>query len=150
VLADDMVLVVPAAGEEFWAHPLPTWSAIRAGTVRWSCRINEGVPVRALTLLAQSESDGLEPLGSGAATIAISNAAAICFHYLDGGLETDRSRLLRKKIFENASALVKNLPVYVLRVSLAGKFWEKIEAIPDNERTGAGRLQSIARQALPG
>ena len=150
VLAEDMTLVVPTADGGWRAHPLPTWSAVKSGTAQWPCRINESVPVKALFFLIRSETDGVEPVEKGAAALGITDCARICFHYLDRHFRQARQRPMRNRIFENAAALAKALPAFSLHASLTGRFWEKIESIPDRERTGVSHLPSTARQALPG
>jgi SynChlorMet cassette protein ScmC len=150
VLADDMCLVVPAADGDWRAHPLPTWSAIKAGATTWSCRINESVPVSALFFLVRSEADGVKPLGQGSSALGIADGAAVCFSYLDRYFGAKADRLLRKRIFENAAALAGTLPAYTLRASLTGLFWEEIEKIPASDRTWAGHSPSITCRVLPG
>lgn len=149
VLADDMCLVVPAAGGGWRAHPLPTWSAIKAGGASWPCRINESVPVEALCFLVRSETDGAAPLGRGASALGISDGAAVCFSYLDRYFRSEAQRPLRKRIFENAAALAGTLPAFTLRASLTGRFWEEIETIPGSEVAGTGRMPYVACRALP-
>jgi SynChlorMet cassette protein ScmC len=124
-----MSLVVPAADGIWQAHPLPTWSAIKAGEATWPCRINIGIPVAAIFFLIRSETDGVERLGRGVSAIGIKDNASICFHYLDRYFHEAHHRPLRRKIFENAALLTAHLPVYALRASLQGRFWEKIEEV---------------------
>jgi|MudIll2142460700_1097286.scaffolds.fasta_scaffold110867_2 SynChlorMet cassette protein ScmC len=133
VLSDDMSLVVPAADGIWQAHPLPTWSAIKAREATWPCRLNESVPVAALFFLIRSETDGVERLGRGVSAIGIKDNASICFHYLDRYFHEAHHRPLRKKIFDNAVLLTERLPVYALRASLQGRFWEKIEEVLGQE-----------------
>jgi SynChlorMet cassette protein ScmC len=129
VLSDDMSLVVPAADGIWQAHPLPTWSAIKAGEVTWPCRINTGIPVEAIFFLIRSETDGVDKLGRGVSAIGIKDNSSICFHYLDRYFHEAHHRPLRKKIFDNAVLLTARLLVYALRASLHGRFWEKIEEV---------------------
>jgi SynChlorMet cassette protein ScmC len=135
-----MSLVVPAADGIWQAHPLPTWSAIKAGEATWPCRINIGIPVAAIFFLIRSETDGVERLGRGVSAIGIKDNASICFRYLDRYFHEAHHRPLRRKIFENAALLTKHLPVYALRASLQGRFWEKIEEVLGQEATLQGGI----------
>jgi SynChlorMet cassette protein ScmC len=148
VLADDMCLVVRAAGGGWRAHPLPTWSAIKAGVASWPCRINESVPVAALLFLLRSETDGAELLGRGVSALGIADGAAVCFSYLDRHFRSEAHRPLRTTIFENAAALAGTLPAFTLHASLTGRFWEKIEdVLSREEKRLSGSECSSARLA---
>jgi SynChlorMet cassette protein ScmC len=144
VLSDDMALVVPAADGGWHAHPLPTWSAIRVGEVVWPCRINTGIPVAAIFFLIRSETDGVERLGRGVSAIGIKDSASVCFYYFDRYFHEEHQLPLRKKIFDNAAHLTERLPVYALRASLQGRFWEKIEEVLGQEASLQGGIYSEA------
>ncbi len=126
VHGDDLALVVRDTAGRFLAHPLPTWSAVGAGDVRWPCRMNRAVPLRALFLLEQSTEDGMAPLGKAIATVTIEKAsmeALTPFHLWGNG----QGGLSRRDMFDNAASLAGVTPAYRLRMSLEGRFWEKIE-----------------------
>jgi len=126
--SDDCALVVRSENGEFKAHPLPTWSAIESRELQWPCRINHRVVLRALFILEQSSHDEVEPLGGAMSVHAVKRACeeALVPFYL---LRSSQSRYLRKHIFENAVSLARALSVFKLRVSLTGRFWEKIEEV---------------------
>jgi SynChlorMet cassette protein ScmC len=126
VHGDDMALAVRDTAGRFLAHPLPTWSAVGAGQVRWPCRVNRAVPLRALIILEQSPEDGVVSLGKSAAAVAVEKACVEALEpfYLRGDR---RGRLSRRNLFDNAMALAGDVPAFRLRVSLEGRFWGKIE-----------------------
>lgn len=128
VHGDDMALAVRDAAGRFLAHPLPTWSAVGAGHIRWPCRMNRAVPLRALFVLEQSPEDGMAPVGKAAAAVAVETACAeaLAPFYLRGDR---RGRLSRKDQFDNAMALAGDVPTFRLRASLEGRFWERMEDV---------------------
>jgi SynChlorMet cassette protein ScmC len=133
VHGDDMALGMRNAAGQFMGHPLPTWSAVESGNIRWPCRAGRAVSVRGLFLLEKSSADSVEPLEKAMAALLIEKAARealkpfLLLYRCDGAV-------LRRRIFENAVALAATVPAFRLRVSLDGCFWRKIE-----EALGAGR-----------
>jgi SynChlorMet cassette protein ScmC len=128
VLGDDLALVVQRAGGGYSAHPLPTWSALEVGEVRWPCKVNCSVPLQASFLLQQSPEDGIEPMDKASAVgfiLQTCEEALARQHLLHG----ENGATLRRSIFDNALKLAKGMSFYRLRVSLGGRFWEKIEEI---------------------
>ena len=135
VLGDDLALAVRDAAGRFLAHPLPTWSAVGAGHIRWPCRMNRAVPLRALFLLEQSPEDGMVLLGRAAAAVIIEKACmdALAPFHLPG-------RLSRSDLFDNAMTLAGALPAFRLQVSLEGCFWEMIEEVVEKGSNGASEI----------
>lgn len=131
VLGDDMALVVKSPEGNWMVHPLPTWSAVRAGGVRWPCRVNRALALKALFLLEQARDDSVEVLNKADAAVAVQHAAMQMLRSI-GHIDHGNRAEFHGKVFENAVSLSKSLPVYRLRVSLGGRFWEKIEAVLEN------------------
>ncbi|WP_157199778.1 hypothetical protein [Methanogenium cariaci] len=66
----------------------------------------------------------------GEATAGITGAANQMMRTFYRRMETDRSRTLRRQVFENACNMAGgNIPAYQLRATLDGRFWEEIEAV---------------------
>lgn len=128
VHGDDLSLVVRNAGGGFRAHPMPTWSAVEAGEVRWPCFANRSVELQALFLLQKSVQDRYEPISPAKATVALTDACAQALKPLYM-LNPRNSAALRSRIFDNAAALARTVPAFRLQVSLKGRFWEKIEEV---------------------
>lgn len=139
ILGDDMAIVVPCADGIFRGHPLPTWSAVKARTVERPCVIHHSVPVRAIFFLAHSDVDEAVPISGARAALSIYGAAMQVFMSVDHSANNPGGSTYKRILFENAAAMVATVPAFTLRVSLQGRFWEKIEAILEKEK-GEGLL----------
>jgi len=106
------------------------WSAIQSGHPQWPCRVNRTLNLKACLFLEQSQDDAVLPMGKADSVLAIHRAAIQMLRSIGHREHGDRAEW-NEKIFENAVALSQILPVYRLRVSLTGRFWEKIEAVLD-------------------
>jgi SynChlorMet cassette protein ScmC len=131
VLCDDTCLVVQS-GSGFRVHPLPTWSVFHDGAVGQCWEISRSVPVHAVFFLEQSETDGHDELGEGAAAALLARSAKTVFCNTTSSKMDGKARLdLMGRIFENACRMAGAAPGYVLRASLHGRFWEEMEkALP--------------------
>jgi SynChlorMet cassette protein ScmC len=130
VLGDDMALAVQGLAGDWMTHPLPTWSAVRSGDVQWPCSVNRALNLKACFLLEWSKDDAVIPMSKADSVLAIHRAAIQMLRGIGHTEHGDRTAW-NEKVFENAVALSKMLPVHRLRVSLKGRFWEKIEAVLD-------------------
>lgn len=125
-LADDLALVIRDSSGKYRAHPLPTWSAVRAG-FEGTWNVGRSVPLEAVFFLDQSESDEVVPVGKGAAAFGCSQSANEVLRSV-GPFQLDGRQVnVGSRVFENAADLCLAVPAYLLRVSLEGRFWEKIE-----------------------
>ena len=106
--------------------PLPTWSAFESGGTRWPCHANRSVPLQALFVLEQAPGDGVEPLAGAKTALIVERACgeALQPFHLFG---PDSVPSLGRHIFENAASLAAEVSAFRLRVSLDGRFWEKID-----------------------
>jgi len=128
VLGDDLAIVVRDAEGGYRAHPLPTWSAFETGGNGWPCRANDSVPLRAFLFLHHEPEDGVEPLAGAKTALVIENAckeALLPFDFFSPG----HVSFLGGRLFANAVSLAAAVPAFRLRVSLDGRFWEKIDDI---------------------
>ena len=131
VLGDDLAVLMPGVRNDYRAQPLPTWSAVASGTVQWPCRANTSVSLRALFLLDQSDNDEALPMGALQAAAAIHAAAqqALIAH---GPRSHWRRGKRLERVLDTAIRIARSVPAYRLRVSLHGRFWEKIEEVLEN------------------
>ncbi len=83
VLGDDMALVVRSRDGQLAAHPVPTWSALKLRHSQRPCRIGDHVPLKAIFSIEQSKIDELLPLGRGAGTIVLAEAAMQVYRSLE-------------------------------------------------------------------
>ena len=126
-LADDLALVIRDASGEYRAHPLPTWSAVRSGCEgTWD--VGRSVPLDAVFFLDQAGSDEVVPLGEGVAAVGCSRSATQVLQSV-GPFQVVGLRLSTMRLFENAADFSLAVPAYLLRVSLTGRFWEKIDEV---------------------
>jgi len=128
VLGDDLALVVRDTAGKIAAHPLPTWSAVKSGEIRWCCHVNQAVPLRALFILEQATQDRIEPLAGAKSAVMIAAAGRQALAPLNH-LPIRQASTVRKYIFDNAVTLAAAIPAYRLHVRLEGCFWEKIEEV---------------------
>jgi SynChlorMet cassette protein ScmC len=129
VLGDDLCLVVPCASGGFRAHPLPTWSALREREDWRACRSGESVCLRAVFFLEQSAEDECRLLKKSAAAISLAASALEVFRSIDFEFPRREEKEVKKALYASAASLALEIPSHLLRLSLTGRFWEKIEQI---------------------
>jgi SynChlorMet cassette protein ScmC len=128
-LCDEEALIVRNDQKKYLVHPFPTWSHYLMKRSEPTWNIQQHVPLTAIFFLEQAEVDEVTLLGQGKAAVSISNSAfQVCYRYWND-LDNEIIRTHRKGLFENACKLAKSIPAFRLRVSLTGRFWEKIEAV---------------------
>jgi SynChlorMet cassette protein ScmC len=132
VLGDDLCLVMPDFSGGYRAHPLPTWSAfIENGGV---CQSVSSVPLRAVFFLGQSHEDQCLDLKKNTAAISMAGAAIEVFQSIDFGFPHGEEPAVKKDLYANASSMASKIPACLFRLSLTGRFWERIEeALGRNE-----------------
>ncbi len=130
-LCDDETLLLPDKEKIFKVHPFPTWSEYIRKRSEKTWNIQHSVPISAVFVLKQSETDAVEPVGKGQAAIFINQSATQSNNFFWRELEKKRQRKVRDKVFKNACNLVETVPVFRLRVSLHGRFWEEMEKVID-------------------
>jgi signal peptidase I len=129
-LCDDMTLVVPDGKGGFWAHPWPTWSRFLYNGPGGSWAVEHAVPIRAVFFLVQSSDDQLEPLNATQATaLALESAEELAREVLLELTDAAAARSLCNQALNVAKGLAASVPAYSLKVSLDGRFWEKIEGV---------------------
>lgn len=128
VLGDDLAIVARDADGGYRGQPLPTWSAFESGGSRWPCRANRSVPLRAFFFLQHEPEDEVELLAGAKTALVIEKAckeALIPFDFFSPG----HISFLGGNIFANAVSLAAAVPAFRLRVSLDGRFWEKMDEV---------------------
>ncbi|MCP4575690.1 MAG: SynChlorMet cassette protein ScmC [Deltaproteobacteria bacterium] len=128
-LCDDEALVVVDNETNFKAHPFPTWSdrLHRKSENTWN--VQHSVPLSGIFFIEQWANDEVMSLGEGKAAVYINESATqVCRKYWRR-VDEEHYRTFRKNLFENACRMAKRIPAFKLRVSLHGRFWEKIERV---------------------
>ncbi|MBW1744671.1 MAG: SynChlorMet cassette protein ScmC [Deltaproteobacteria bacterium] len=128
-LCDDEALVVLTEDMKYQAHPFPTWSDHLWQQSDKTWNVQYSVPLQSIFFLEQAEADTVEPLGEGRAAVLMTESAAqICEKFWRNLAEEDQKKH-RTELFDNACEMAKSIPAYRLKVSLEGRFWEKIEEV---------------------
>ncbi|HHT9124381.1 MAG TPA: SynChlorMet cassette protein ScmC [Candidatus Brocadiia bacterium] len=131
-LCDDESLIVLDARNQYRAHPFPTWSNYLYDRPKRSWNVQQHVPLAAIFFLEQAEKDEVVPIGQGQAGILINTSATEVCSKQWRKLTPEEERAQKKKLFDNACALAKSVPAFILRVSLTGRFWDEMERVlPD-------------------
>lgn len=133
-LCDDLAVVVRLRGGGFAVHPLPTWSAIGPDLEKREWDINRGVRLAAIFFLTQADEDEVIPAGRAMATVILADAAMTIFRSVRVQEQSLEKKLLGGNAFANAAALARSVPSHILRLSLTGRFWEKIEKVLEAEK----------------
>jgi SynChlorMet cassette protein ScmC len=129
VLSDDHTLVLPGRNGNSLAHPFPTWGDVLRGTqVETSC-VERKVALSAIFFLEQGPSDEIESIGSAETALKINQSAHEIFGCNVATLEQPQRRHTKARLFENACEISKAVKAHVLRVSLRGRFWDKIDEV---------------------
>jgi len=128
-LCDDEALIVRDDNRKYFGHPFPTWSDYLYQRSERTWNVQQHVPLSAIFFLEQGKIDEASPIGQGQAAIFINQSATQVCQRSWRNLIQEEERAFRRELFENAGELVKAVPSYILRVSLNGRFWEKIEEV---------------------
>jgi SynChlorMet cassette protein ScmC len=144
VLGDDLCLVVPCASGGFRAHPLPTWSALKEDGEARVWQSGSSVPLRAIFFLEQSAEDECLDLKRSSTAITLAASALQVFRSIDFAFPRSEEQEVKKGLYTNAASMALEIPSHLLRLSLTGRFWEKIEEVLEKQ---AGN--SIAEEPHP-
>ncbi len=140
VLGDDLCLVVRGVSGEYRVHPLPTWSAFGQNNGSGACQSGTSVPLRAVIFLEQSPTDEVLPLKKSEAAISLAGSSLEVFRSIDFEFPRGEERNVKRALYENSSSIAMAIPAYHLRLSLTGRFWEKIEEILGQMKQSKGEV----------
>lgn len=128
-LCDDEALVVLGKKIKYSAHPFPTWSDYLFERKEKTWNVHYSLPLTAIFFIEPSHIDSIKPVGGGNAAVLINDSAFQVCYKLMQSLNKEEQRQFKLKLFENACEVAKIIPAYRLRVSLHGRFWEKMEQV---------------------
>lgn len=128
-LCDDETLVVRDQQRRYMAHPFPTWSDYLLKRHKRTWNTEYHIPVSGIFFMEQAKHDEVLPIGQGEAAVSIHHSAMQMCRRRLYHLGRQDSKSLKLKLFDNACELAKVIPAFKLRVSLKGRFWEKIETV---------------------
>jgi SynChlorMet cassette protein ScmC len=145
-LSDDATLVVRDSARNYVAHPWPTWIRFFHNGPGGSWDVERGVPLAAIFFLVRSTEDYAEPLnrGESVAFLMESNHQMMGAMARKGCTQEESASICRMELAA-VSALVGDVPVYLLHISLTGRFWEAINHVLDEQiappcRQSSGQL----------
>jgi len=128
--SDDETLIVHDKDKGYMAYPMPTWSGFisKGDERRWP--LSRPVHVDALFFIEKADTDEITSLKNRAETVLMLNRSVreIYLRYLNN-LEKQQRREEATAIFNNVCSMAWAIPCYRLRISLTGRFWEKIEEV---------------------
>lgn len=129
-LSDDEMLVTRSARGDYFAHPFPTWSNLQREEGRRSWDVEQYVPLAAVFVLEKAQTDEVVSVGQARAALFIRESAtqvwqACSVNYRD--FSGDQEWPPWRQVFDNACTMAQAVPVFILRVSTTGRFWEAIE-----------------------
>lgn len=125
---DEWCLLSPDGRGAYHVHILPTWSKLGvdgASVLGWDTQ--RSYPLRAICVLKQDKVDELERFGPAGAAICLSGAARQAVWYTLLAIDDDFRTWFLKRSFDAACVLANKMPVFLLRASLNGRFWEVLE-----------------------
>jgi len=134
VLCDDETLVVRDRDKRYFGHPFPTWTDYILRNSTGTVDVQKYVPVSGIFFLEQNETDEAVPIGRGRAATMINQSAKQVFQRNCRNMDKRDAAALKMKVFENACELAKDIPAFILKVSMKGSFWEEIEKVLKDAR----------------
>ena len=127
-LCDDATLVVRNSEGQFCAHPWPTWSRFYDNGPGGAWDVEKVVPLRAIFFLNQAPDDAAGPLAVPEATAyLVESIHQVMGPPVPGYCDPPDSAGLCSGELSAVTALVRSVPVHILRISLTGQFWTEIE-----------------------
>lgn len=134
VLSDDATLVLKQDDGQYFAHPWPTWSRFFNNGPGGKWDTNHGIPLKSVFFLYQDEIDLIEPLDKPTKLVMILESINHMFKWSENYNQNPDNRIKTySKILENANQFISAVPVFRLKNSLSGKFWEKIDSFIENQ-----------------
>jgi len=128
-LCDDTTLIVRDDARAYWAHPMPTWSHIFREEKISSWDTETAVPLRAIFLLRQGETDRVIRLGAEHAVGFLLERAQEPTEYWRDDLGLAELGAFNTQTFDNLCHLLRAAPCYLLDARVDGEFWKEVEAV---------------------
>jgi SynChlorMet cassette protein ScmC len=126
-LSDETTLVIRDSHGAYWAHPMPTRSRFIEDGPGGTWNVQHAVPLKGIFFLLQNDNDHLHRMTVAEAIYLINGFANEALDPLLRDTEYKRKYSLLKQIFDNSYDLAKSIPVYILKLSLTGKFWNQVD-----------------------
>jgi SynChlorMet cassette protein ScmC len=127
--SDDQALIVRGRGESYMVHPIPTWSVHLWQRTEMTWNVEKQVPLTAIFFIEPAAFDQVVPMGQGQAAGYLAASAMQVYSPSLNRLDHKEARAIKKGLFENASDLAREIPVYKLQVTLKDRFLKEIEKV---------------------
>ena len=127
--SDDQALIVRGRGESYMVHPIPTWSVHLWQRTEMTWNVEKHVPLTSIFFIEPATFDQVVPMGQGQAAAYLAASAMQVYSPSLNRLDHKEARAIKKGLFENASDLAREIPVYKLEVTLKDRFLEEIEKV---------------------
>lgn len=134
VLSDDDTVAYQTANGQVFAHPFPTWSEHRNIQCNLIWDVQKSYSLNAFFFLERSEKDEIIPVGPGLSSMLINNSISDILYFYSPNFEIPEYKEYKKISMLNACKMAKILPSFILRASLNGDFYEKIDEAITNVR----------------
>lgn len=129
VLSDDENLIMPEGNNKYRVHPFPTWGDYLWNRSKNKWDIHQSVPLSTIFFLERSDNDEVERLSRDKSSLFMTGTAYQVLAKAIKSMDKDNQAAIMGKIFNNAFDISKSIPIYKLKISLTGRFWEKVEEI---------------------
>jgi len=123
---DETLLVWNGEDNSYKGHPFPTWSNFYLDRPPWDWEVERSLQVNGIFFLQQSKVDSIEYLGQGKSAALIYQASSQICRRIWNELDSGQSEELKKHLFTLAGDVARQIPAFILNVSLDGMFWELI------------------------
>jgi len=130
-LSDDMALAMPQGAGAWGAHPWPTWARYLNGEGGCSWDLHRSVGLRGLFILVRAPEDRVERIGPGRASCLLLESFEQAWVAGSSLMSDAAMKGLRGRAFLNISSLAKAVPAFLLHLSPAGPFWERLDEALD-------------------
>lgn len=135
-VCDDATLVVRNGEGQFCAHPWPTWSLFYDNGPGGIWDVEKAVPLRAIFFLNQAPEDSAGPLAvPEAIAYLVESIHQVMGPPVPGYCDPVDSPGLCSGELSAVTALVRSVPVHLLRISLTGRFWAEVERMLEIRHT---------------
>jgi SynChlorMet cassette protein ScmC len=128
-LADDQALIVGNGRSRFRIHPLPSWSEYLYKRAENTWDIHQGADLCAVFLLEQDNTDAVVPVNSSTSAYELFKSCREVWESHWARLDRQTRVAQSRRVFENAADIVRQVPVYHLKATLIGRFWEAVERV---------------------
>ena len=124
---DECCIVLPGDGD-YYLFALPTWSQVLEDTERkkiWNTQ--KSYKLKAFCVLIQDTHDAMERIGVAQSIAAITGSARQATYIQLDKSGKDINQDFFSGCYRIAERMIQDIPIYILRTTLTGRFWEEIE-----------------------